>query len=213
MFTATTHPPIPSRRDVLTALAVAPVVGPAMLGEKVELQTDLGRLLVELDGSRAPGTVANFLAYVDQGWFADAAFYRIVRPDNDPSPHPIHVLQGGLMASGDSRCRLPPIRHESTAETGLRHIAGAISMARAAPGTACSEFFICLGPNPELDAGGRRNPDGRGFSVFGRVTAGLDLLLPLDQAPVRDGPVGAPARQWLITPVTFRASRVPHGMP
>lgn len=59
--------------------------------------------------------------------------------------------------------------------SGLRHVDGAISMARGAPGSASSEFFICIGDQPELDAGGRRNPDGQGFAAFGRVVSGMDV--------------------------------------
>jgi peptidyl-prolyl cis-trans isomerase A (cyclophilin A) len=60
--------------------------------------------------------------------------------------------------------------------TGLRHLDGTLSMARIAPGTAGSAFFICIGDQPDLDFGGRRNPDGQGFAAFGRVAEGMDVV-------------------------------------
>lgn len=71
---------------------------------------------------------------------------------------------------------MPPIKHETTAETGILHGDGVISMARAEPGTASSEFFICIGDQPELDYGGMRNPDGQGFAAFGKVIEGMDVV-------------------------------------
>lgn len=196
------------RRQVLAGLCAAPL-GSALRAPQVlvKLDTDLGALVIALCAERAPKTVANFLAHVDQGLFAGGSFYRIVRPDNDAARPPIHVIQGGRLANGNRPSPLPAIPHESTAETGLRHRDGTISMARGAPGTACSEFFICLGPNPELDAGGRRHPDGQGFAAFGRVTQGLDAFRRLDRAEVGDGPSGAPPRQWLAAPIPFRSVR------
>ena len=64
---------------------------------------------------------------------------------------------------------LPPIKHETTVLTGILHKDGVISMARNEPGTATSEFFICIGDQPSLDYGGKRNPDGQGFAAFGKV--------------------------------------------
>ena len=81
---------------------------------------------------------------------------------------------------------LPPIPHETTQQTGLRHADGTLSMARNEPGTASSEFFICVGDQPELDFGGKRNPDGAGFAAFGKVLAGLDVVRKIHQSPARE---------------------------
>jgi peptidyl-prolyl cis-trans isomerase A (cyclophilin A) len=110
---------------------------------------------------------------------------------NQPvSPVKIEVVQGGDVA--EEKC-FPPIAHETTALTGLRHVDGAISMARLAPGTATSSFFFCVGDQPELDFGGHRNPDGQGFAAFGRVVAGMDVARKIHQIPCES--------QYLTTPV------------
>ncbi len=78
---------------------------------------------------------------------------------------------------------MPPIEHETTQKTGVLHLVGTLSMARSEPGSAASEFFICIGEQPELDFGGRRNPDGQGFAAFGKVVAGMDVVKKIHQLP------------------------------
>ncbi len=146
-------------------------------------QTELGDVKVEVDVSKAPVTTANFLKYVDEKGFQGASFYRTVRMDNQPDNDvKIKVIQGGL-GRGDHENRLLAIEHETTNRTGLRHEDGVILMARLAPGTASSEFFICVGDQPELDFGGRRNPDGQGFAAFGRVIEEMDVVRKIQQQP------------------------------
>jgi Peptidyl-prolyl cis-trans isomerase (rotamase) - cyclophilin family len=149
----------------------------------VQIQTELGPITLELQASQAPATVANFLRYVDAGKYDGATLYRTVRLDNQAaSDTPIQVIQGGLHGgafsfdASDAPETFPPIAHETTRQTGLKHVDGVISMARAAPGSATSEFFICIGDNPALDFGGMRTPDGQGFAAFGQVTAGMDIV-------------------------------------
>ncbi len=143
---------------------------------RVLIGTELGDILVELYPDRAPITTANFMRYVDEKRFAGASFYRTVTLENQvDSGVKIEVIQGGL-GWKESEARLDPIPHETTAETGVRHTDGTISMARNEPGSADSEFFICVGDQPELDFGGKRNRDGQGFAAFGRVIAGLDVV-------------------------------------
>jgi len=77
----------------------------------------------------------------------------------------------------------PAIPLERTPVTGLRHLDGVISMARDGPDTATSDFFLCIGDQPSLDFGGRRNPDGQGFAAFGRVVTGLDVVRRIQSAP------------------------------
>jgi peptidyl-prolyl cis-trans isomerase A (cyclophilin A) len=101
------------------------------------------------------------------------------QPNNDIK---IEVIQGGL--SRETRGNmLPPIEHETTDKSGILHKDGVISMARSKPGTASSEFFICVGDQPELDFGGQRNPDGQGFSAFGKVLAGMDIIKKIHRQP------------------------------
>lgn len=154
---------------------------------RILLSTRFGDVVVEVYEDRAPVTSANFLRYVDEGLWEGAAFYRSVRMDNQPDQDvQIEVIQGGLW---DESRMLLPIAHETTAVTGIRHADGVISMARNEPGTATSEFFICIGDQPELDFGGRRNPDGQGFAAFGKVIEGMDVVRAIHAQPA-DG-------QWL----------------
>jgi peptidyl-prolyl cis-trans isomerase A (cyclophilin A) len=165
----------PSQRPGLLALEEA--------NPKIWIRTGLGDIEVEIYERQAPVTAANFLRYVDAGLFKGASFYRVVRLDNQPrNAVKIEVIQGGLTFSRGENV-FPPIEHETTAKTGLLHKDGTISMARDAPGSATSEFFICLGDQPELDFGGKRNPDGQGFAAFGRVTAGMDIVRKIQQLP------------------------------
>jgi cyclophilin family peptidyl-prolyl cis-trans isomerase len=133
------------------------------------METELGPIVIALYPDKAPITVANFLAYADKHLLDGGSFYRTVSPKNDNNPATISVIQGGLNRDDSP---LPAIAHETTKATGLLHTDGVISMARGDPGTAGSEFFICLGDNPALDFGGARNKDGQGFAAFGRVVRG-----------------------------------------
>lgn len=143
--------------------------------EKVKIITGFGEIYLKLDLKHAPVTTLNFLRYVDANMFEDACFYRVVRNDNQPNnPVKIQVIQGGRYKNEDSG--FPPIIHETTNITGILHKNGTISMARSEPGTATSEFFICVGDQPELDFGGKRNPDGQGFAAFGKVVKGMRVV-------------------------------------
>lgn len=143
----------------------------------VLLETELGAFTIAVDDAHAPITAANFMAYVDGGYLDDATAYRIVTDSNEPAkPIKIEVVQWGFGASEDKPAPFPPIAHESNDVTGLKHRNMTVSMARFAPGSAASEFFICIGDQPELDFGGQRNPDGQGFAAFGQVTSGEDTV-------------------------------------
>lgn len=148
---------------------------------RVVIQTSLGGMEVEVDTVRAPLTSRNFLRYVDQGSYRGGRFHRTVRLDNQPEDRVrIQVIQGGLdsLRAKD----FPPIELERTTETGLPHGDGTISMARDGPDTATSDFFICIGDQPELDFGGKRNPDGQGFAAFGKVMRGMDVVRQIQTA-------------------------------
>lgn len=147
---------------------------------RVLMTTSLGEIELELYPDKAPLTVQNFLQLVDGRHLEGGSFYRTVSPENDNGSPVISVVQGGI---GDAESPLPPIAHESTAATGLPHRDGSISMARAAVGTASTEFFICIGDQPALDFGGARNADGQGFAVFGQVIRGMDVVRAIHTAP------------------------------
>lgn len=140
-----------------------------------ELETPLGIIEFELYADKAPITVTNFLRYIDEGLFTNSSFYRVCTPENEAKrEHKIEVIQGGNVSRGKS---FKPIPLENTKQTGLKHEKGTLSMARTAePNSARSDFFICIGDQPELDYGGNRNPDGLGFAAFGKVTKGMEIV-------------------------------------
>jgi peptidyl-prolyl cis-trans isomerase A (cyclophilin A) len=173
------------RRAVLIALLSVGIATSSMAADRevrVKMVTQKGTIVIALYPDRAPITVANFLAYADQGLMAGGTIYRTVSPKTDNNPATISVIQGGLNDGGKP---LPPIVHETTKATGLRHTDGVISMARGAPGSASSEFFICLGDNPALDYGGARNTDGQGFAAFGKVIEGMDVVRAIHDAATK----------------------------
>ena len=138
------------------------------------ITTPAGEIRLRVYPDQAPVTAANFLRYVEAGLYNGSTFFRVVTADNQPDDKVrIEVVQGGDVP--EDKC-FPPIAHETTKVTGLRHRDGTVSMARAEPGTATSSFFICIGRQRELDFGGRRNPDGQGFAAFGRVVKGMDVV-------------------------------------
>lgn len=163
------------------------------------ITTELGEIEAALDSTRAPASVKNFLRYMEVGQYDGGAFHRTVTTDNQPhSPVKIEVIQGAINpAHADTsyppKSGYPPVPLERTDKTGLRHQDGAVSMARLGPDTATSGFFICIGDQPELDFGGKRNPDGQGFAAFGHVVRGMEVVKRIQQSP-RQG-------QRLVPPV------------
>jgi cyclophilin family peptidyl-prolyl cis-trans isomerase len=150
---------------------------------QVQIDTALGSITVELDAVHAPVTTENFLRYVLDGSYSDGEFFRTVTMTNQPdNAVKIEVVQGGASPAMEGQS-YEPIPLERTSETGLRHLDATISMARAEPDTATHSFFICVGDQPELDFGGRRNPDGQGFAAFGRVVEGMDLVREVHAMP------------------------------
>lgn len=177
---------------ILTLALLSPVA--AQVTEDVIIQTTLGDIQVRLDAEKAPMTVANFLIYVDRGLFSNGRFHRTVTlgPDNQPQNKvKIEVIQAGL-ADGLEAKVLKPIQLERTHKTGIKHKDGTISMARLGPDTATAEFFICVGDQPELDYGGKRNPDGQGFAAFGRVVKGMDVVRKIHKSPSKGQSLNPP---------------------
>lgn len=148
---------------------------------RIAIRTDAGVIEAAIDDVRAPATASNFLKYVDADLYNGGRFHRTVRtkPDNQPqSAIKIDVIQ----ASPKNTRAFAPIPLERTSVTGLKHADGAISMARSDPDSATGDFFICIGAQPSLDFGGKRNPDGQGFAAFGRVTRGMDVVRKIQQS-------------------------------
>lgn len=164
---------------------------------QVEIQTTLGDILVEVYPDRAPISSNNFLDHVEKGSYTNSLFYRVVRMDNQPQNQvKIEVIQGGLFEDEQIEAHTP-IAHETTEDTGIRHKDGVISMARMGPGTASTEFFICVGDQPSLDYQGKRNPDGQGFAAFGKVIRGMDVVKAIQVLPDQG--------QYLTEKVVIRA--------
>jgi peptidyl-prolyl cis-trans isomerase A (cyclophilin A) len=143
---------------------------------EVRIATTLGDVVVAVDSVHAPNTAANFLRYVDQKFYDGGAFHRTVTLGNQPNNAiKIEVIQGEINPAQQPH-EFAPIALERTNQTGLRHLAGVISMARDGPDSATSDFFICVTAQPSLDFGGQRNPDGQGFAAFGRVVMGMGTI-------------------------------------
>jgi peptidyl-prolyl cis-trans isomerase A (cyclophilin A) len=158
----------------------------------VRIETSAGTIRAELESKAAPVAVCNFVRYMRGGHFDGGRFFRRVRSDMaGPNPVPIDVVQ---MESreGPEFDGFGPIPIERTSTTGLRHIAGALSMARWGPDTATSSWSIVVKASPEMDYGGRRNPDGQGFAVFGRVIAGMAVVRAIHAAPAKDEQLDEP---------------------
>ena len=152
---------------------------------RIEIQTRAGNIVVELFQKQAPKTVAAILSYVDSGFYKNTPFYRVLNMDNQPSDAPkAELIQGGLWAtSSGKRDYLAGIPHEPTNQTNILHKNGVISLARHTPGTATTEFFICVGDQPGFDFGGENNPDGQGYAAFGKVVKGMDVVKKIFAMP------------------------------
>ncbi len=161
---------------------------------RVLIQTAIGDIEVELDAVRAPVTTKNFLRYVLEGFYSDGVFFRTVTASNQPEdPVKIAVVQAQANPSWEEKA-FRPIAIERTRDTGLRHLDGTISMARSDPDTATHHFFICVGDQPELDFGGKRNPDGQGFAAFGRVVKGMEVVRRIHESQAEGQTLTPPVR-------------------
>jgi peptidyl-prolyl cis-trans isomerase A (cyclophilin A) len=154
---------------------------------RVEIETGEGDIVIELYLKKAPQSVKAFLEIIDKGYYKNCSFYRVLNNDNQPSNAPkAELVQGGLWNRTKKRPELPKVVHETTQQTGLHHKRGTVSLARESPGTATSEFFICMEDQPGLDFGGENNPDGQGYAAFGRVIKGMDVVNKIFRKPESD---------------------------
>jgi peptidyl-prolyl cis-trans isomerase A (cyclophilin A) len=167
----------------------------------IEIRTKLGDIEVELYPDQAPQTVKAFLHYVEAGYYRNSSFYRVLNTDNQLSyADKAEFIQGGLYKSNPKvHDTLPGIPHESTQQTKLSHKNGVISLARLAPGTATSEFFICLGDQPGFDHGGVNNPDGQGYAAFGKVVKGMNIVQKIYNQPENNQSFDPPVPIFNIT--------------
>ncbi|HEY2750779.1 peptidylprolyl isomerase [Phenylobacterium sp.] len=192
------------RRSLLTlvfALALAAPAAAQTQNPRVVINTPEGSITLELFADKAPITTANFLKYVDRKLYDGATFYRASKPKGQTS-NDYGSIQGGLQ--NDPKKVLPPIAHESTAKTGLRHTDGTISMGRHAPGSAQADWFIVIGDMPYLDA----SAVDPGFAAFGRVVDGMPVaktILGLPTDP--NAGVGAMKGEMLQKPLRITSIR------
>lgn len=200
-MTAAKPGPKPSRRSLLGAagLTLAPgIVRAAATGGKprVAIETSQGTIVVVLEDRKAPLTSTNFLRYVDAGRYDGGTIYRASR---DPGAPGHGTIEGG---PSEMKRRFPPIAHESTAKTGLKHKAGTLSLARNAPGTATGDFFICASAEPFLDARPGASGDNQGFAAFGEVVQGMEVVRKILASPTHGkAEIEAMKGQILTTPV------------
>lgn len=166
---------------------------------RVRIETEAGAIVIALDAKRAPVTTRNFLRYAQEGRFDGTEFYRAARTRGRDGRG---FVQGGIRR--DYQRMLPPIAHEPTNQTGLRHEAGAISMARTEPGNAMGEFFITASAMPSMDA----RAGEPGYAAFGRVVEGMDVVRHILASPtVADAGRGAMRGQMLERPVRIVRAR------
>jgi peptidyl-prolyl cis-trans isomerase A (cyclophilin A) len=150
----------------------------------VLVNTSYGDVIVELMPGNAPVSVAAFLSYVDSGYYKDGSFYRVLSNDNVPRQYNTGLIQGGICTSNQALLdRIPGIAHEATATTHLSHTNGTISLARTTPGTASTEFFICVGDQTQFDS--NQSADSLGFAAFGKVVEGMDVVRQIQNNPSR----------------------------
>lgn len=143
----------------------------------VLIKTSYGDIELELYPDRAPKTVAAFLGNIEAGNFAKASFYRVLKNEDVPAEYNQGLIQGGIFQANPALVPgIPKLEHESPKKTGLSHESGTISMARTTPGSATTEFFICIGDQKQFDSSSRGNSDGLGYAAFGKVIEGMDVV-------------------------------------
>ncbi|MFN3858939.1 MAG: peptidylprolyl isomerase [Caulobacter sp.] len=191
--------------------AAAPTpAGPAVLAPpapgilRLNMATGEGLLVLDLFEAQAPLTVANIMRYVDAGRFNRSAIYRAVRAGGASD---YGLVQGGARFD-TKKGNFKGVEHEPTTRTGIKHLDGTISLAREAPGTGTSDFFICVGDAPYLDANPEAPGDNLGYAAFGRVVQGMDLVRRILTMPTSDKAENPTMRgQMLAQPVPILSTK------
>jgi peptidyl-prolyl cis-trans isomerase A (cyclophilin A) len=147
---------------------------------RIQISTNFGNIEAELYPGKAPATVAAFLSYIDSGFYKNSSFYRVVYEESMGTTDNSGLIQGGIWQSNTKKAAaLKGIVHESPKQTGLSHSSGTLSLARTTPGTANSEFFICIGDQSGYDSAN----DGLGFAAFGKVISGMEIVRKIHSQP------------------------------
>ncbi|TDY00052.1 peptidylprolyl isomerase [Thiohalophilus thiocyanatoxydans] len=133
---------------------------------RVEIQTSMGTIALELNPEKAPKTVDNFLQYVDEGFYDNTLFHRVIDD--------FMIQGGGFTPTYERKETRPPIVNE--ADNGLKNKTGTVAMARTAdPHSASAQFFINVADNDFLNHSAK-TPRGWGYAVFGKVVKGMDVV-------------------------------------
>ena len=160
-------------KNILALLAILLASTTSVLAAPVNvvIETSKGNIDVALDQDKAPASVANFLQYVDEGYYNDTIFHRVING--------FMIQGGGLTADMSKKDTKAPVKNE--AKNGLKNYRGTIAMARTNdPHSATSQFFINHKDNSSLDYPSR---DGWGYTVFGKVTSGMDVVDAIADSP------------------------------
>ncbi|OBV38630.1 peptidylprolyl isomerase [Janthinobacterium psychrotolerans] len=178
------------------ALGSAVVAAPAAAPDPtphVTLKTNMGEIVLELDQQKAPKSVANFLQYVNSGYYKGTIFHRVIDG--------FMIQGGGFDKNMKQKATKPAIQNE--AQNGLQNVTYSIAMARTGdPHSATSQFFINVSNNGALDYPGR---DGFGYTVFGKVVSGMDVVDKIKAVPVADK---GPHQNVPVTPVVIESATV-----
>jgi len=155
----------------LIAIAALAISAAASAAPSVEMQTSLGKMVIELNAEKAPGTVDNFLKYAKEGHYDGTIFHRVMEG--------FMIQGGGFSAAMEEKKAGKPIQNE--AKNGLKNQRGTIAMARRPdPHSATAQFFINHKDNASLDYPGH---DGWGYAVFGKVTQGIEVVDKIAKVP------------------------------
>jgi cyclophilin family peptidyl-prolyl cis-trans isomerase len=191
--------------SLVATLGLGTMLFSANAGQQVKFETSLGTIILELDGAKAPKTVANILDYVKSGFYDGTIFHRVI---------PGFMAQGGgFTPDMNEKATKPPIPNE--ADNGLKNLRGTIAMARTPdPNSASSQFFINLVNNAPLDFRSK-DPDGWGYCVFGKVVKGMEVVDAMAKAPTTNkGPYGdVPVTPIIIKKASIVAAAAPAKAP
>jgi peptidyl-prolyl cis-trans isomerase A (cyclophilin A)/peptidyl-prolyl cis-trans isomerase B (cyclophilin B) len=182
---------------MLSVAAGAP--GALAADPQVDLKTNFGTVRLELYPAKAPKTVENFLQYVKDGHFNGTIFHRVIDG--------FMIQGGGFDKSYKQKATRPPIENE--AKNGLKNDLGTVAMARtSSPHSASSQFFINGKNNDFLNAASAQ--DGWGYTVFGKVVSGMDVVMKISKTPTGPGgpfPTDAPRDMVVIESATLVADK------
>ena len=183
-------------RTLVAALTLFASFTSGAASPQVEMKTSLGVIVIELDAEKAPATVENFLQYVKDRHYDGTVFHRVI---------PGFMIQGGgFDADFKQKATRKPVKNE--AANGLKNDVGTIAMARTGdPHSATAQFFINVADNASLNFR-FPTPEGYGYTVFGKVTKGMDVVQRIAKVPTGPGP--APHRDVPVKPVVIESARL-----